>query len=276
MLHQLRLLRSGRAEEAAAATAQGNLAHDVLVEPCPLLGDELAEYGFASMGGMSDIEEDEPLPERGFGELPGPPACSYLQVGTVFAGKQRVTHVVTQKREHWGVVVRIQGIDLDRGYVCGTMEASNVPDSASPVITFWEGEVIDNRNHSFMTWKWEATKESDMNHWKKFAGFAPLIKQVERFSGRCSRLGEHPYVFMRWKEQFFVNQPADCRLTIAGFYYVCLNRATGEVEGLYYDRSSSPFQRLDLVPVQAGRLADGSAKLAAQPSGHNFTGYDLR
>ena len=35
-------------------------------------------------------------------------------------------------------------------------------------------------------------------------------------------------------------------LTIAGFYYVCLERASGRIEGFYFDPSSTPFQRLDL------------------------------
>ncbi|KAI9708317.1 MAG: hypothetical protein M1820_004021 [Bogoriella megaspora] len=39
-------------------------------------------------------------------------------------------------------------------------------------------------------------------------------------------------------------------LTISGFYYVCLRRSTGEVEGLYYDPQSSPYQHLRLGPVR--------------------------
>ena len=40
------------------------------------------------------------------------------------------------------------------------------------------------------------------------------------------------YIFMRWKEQFFVNVSADCGLTIAGFYYVCFDRELGTIEVL--------------------------------------------
>ena len=32
----------------------------------------------------------------------------------------------------------------------------------------------------------------------------------------------------------------------SGFYYCALNRATGEIEGFYFDRSTSPFQKLEL------------------------------
>lgn len=36
---------------------------------------------------------------------------------------------------------------------------------------------------------------------------------------------------MRWKEQAFAKAGDDCGLTIAGFYYICLCRQTGDVEG---------------------------------------------
>lgn len=41
-------------------------------------------------------------------------------------------------------------------------------------------------------------------------------------------------------------------LSIAGFYYLRLCRASGRVEGLYFDPSAgSPFQRLELSPAPA-------------------------
>ena len=54
------------------------------------------------------------------------------------------------------VVVRVQGVDMARGYACGVMEAMNVPQANEPIITFWEGEIIDNTNHSFFTQGWGA------------------------------------------------------------------------------------------------------------------------
>ncbi|KAK1080854.1 hypothetical protein LTR33_005190 [Friedmanniomyces endolithicus] len=41
-------------------------------------------------------------------------------------------------------------------------------------------------------------------------------------------------------------------LTISGFYYVSLRRSTGEVEGLYFDPGSTPFQCLRLRGVGRG------------------------
>ena len=55
---------------------------------------------------------------------------------------------------------------------------------------------------------------------------------------------------MRWKEKNFVNVGDDCGLTIAGFYYVCMSRKTGSIEGFYHDPNSSPYQKLQLVPLR--------------------------
>ncbi|KAF2798105.1 hypothetical protein K505DRAFT_322128 [Melanomma pulvis-pyrius CBS 109.77] len=43
-----------------------------------------------------------------------------------------------------------------------------------------------------------------------------------------------------------------CGLTISGFYYVCLKRSDGSLEGLYYDPQSSPYQCLKLESVRGG------------------------
>ncbi|KAF3006718.1 hypothetical protein E8E13_009342 [Curvularia kusanoi] len=45
-----------------------------------------------------------------------------------------------------------------------------------------------------------------------------------------------------------------CGLTISGFYYVCLRRSDGRVEGLYYDPMSSPYQCLMLESHGRGRF----------------------
>lgn len=59
---------------------------------------------------------------------------------------------------------------------------------------------------------------------------------------------------MRWKEKHFVNvQETNCGLTIAGFYYTCLDRATGVIDGFYFDRNSTPYQRLSLSPERQER-----------------------
>ncbi|CAN0906797.1 Putative cyclin-D7-1 [Linum grandiflorum] len=59
-----------------------------------------------------------------------PPASTLLSVGQSFSGTQNVSSL--QKDEAWRVNVRIQGCDLDKGYLCGTMEALNVPMADTP------------------------------------------------------------------------------------------------------------------------------------------------
>jgi len=199
------------------------------------------------------------------GTIPGhalPPPCMLLSVGQAFAGTQNVSN--SQKDEAWKVNVRLQGCDLEHGYLCGSMEALNVPSAETPVVTFWEGEIVDNRNYTFLTGKWEATKEIDVRHWSKFQCFAPLLNQVELDGGRSVDLSNYPYIFMRWKEKFFVNVGTDCGLTIAGFYYVCFSRSDGSVNGFYYDPNSSPFQKLELKATNEGR------------AGYSFASYEFQ
>lgn len=52
----------------------------------------------------------------------------------------------------------IQQYDRERGYIAGTMCASDVPEAPAPVATFFEGEIIDNVNHSFYTADWDAVR----------------------------------------------------------------------------------------------------------------------
>ena len=68
---------------------------------------------------------------------------------------------------------------------------------------------------------------------------------------RCSKLADHPYIFMRWKEQAFVDAKEDCGLTITGFYYICLSRLDGSIQGLYCDPKSTPYQLLELRPANS-------------------------
>lgn len=132
---------------------------------------------------------------------------------------------------------------------------------------------MDNKNFFFYTGRWDATRAKDIEvapfcfffslyvypsettlflacawqHWSKFAPFHTYKEAVLRGSSQSIDMSQSRYVFMRWKEQFFVNVGTDCGLTIAGFYYVCFDRQIGTVEGYYHDANSSPWQRLELA-----------------------------
>eukprot|EP00976_Prorocentrum_cordatum_P075421 1181902-Prorocentrum_minimum.AAC.6 len=43
------------------------------------------------------------------------------------------------------------GLCVPKGYICGSMEALNVPSAKSSVFTFWEGEIVDSVNFTFHT-----------------------------------------------------------------------------------------------------------------------------
>ncbi|KAM0844243.1 hypothetical protein ACQ4PT_057197 [Festuca glaucescens] len=193
---------------------------------------------------------------------PSAPSCSLLTAGRCFAGTQNVSSL--QKDEAWKVNVRIHGCDLEQGYLCGTMEALNVPLADTPVVTFWEGEIVDAKNYTFFTGKWEASAEDDVRHWSKFESFTPLLSQIETDGGKSMDLSNYPHIFMRWKEQYFVNVGVDCGLTIAGFYYVCFSCKDGSISGFYYDPNSSPFQKLELKCTNE------------KQSGFTFSSYELQ
>lgn len=244
-LQQLRFLRELRARELRASGEES-----ARVDPCPRTTDAYVTRDVASFAEQSptaecsmDCSEDQDWRQ--------PEPCSYLQSGQQFQGTQRVSQASASASEDWGVEVHIEEVNLESGYVCGSMRAENVPQAKTPVVTFWEGDIIDNVNHSFITCKWGADKKIDVKHWPKFDGFQPLRRRVQSSGGRCDGLSTHTHIFMRWKERNFVNVGEDCGLTIAGFYYICISRQSGAIEGFYHDPHSSPFQKLQLKPLRS-------------------------
>lgn len=164
-----------------------------------------------------------------------------------------MVHWTPGKGEQWTVEVAIQECNLSNGKICGTMTACNVPEATAPVVTFFEGEIIDNINASFYTphTDWSAVADTDLAHWGRFTAFRDLRSDVVKLGGRSAKLAKCDTVFMRWKEQYFL-AGGECRLTIAGFYYVALDRVTGDINAFYFDPASSPDQRLKLAACTAG------------------------
>ncbi|XP_052174560.1 uncharacterized protein LOC127789656 [Diospyros lotus] len=100
--------------------------------------------------------------------------------------------------------------------------------------------------------------------------------QVEVDGGRSLELSNYPYIFMRWKEQYFVKNHVrgyydenTLRLTcvsrvfmrlMMGFFVIgtplCSSKSTqsdGSINGFYCDPNSSPFQKLELKTTNEGR-----------------------
>eukprot|EP00871_Galdieria_phlegrea_P001956 jgi/Galph1/2761/GphlegSOOS_G1405.1 len=203
------------------------------------------------------------MPASTFHYVPQPLFCSLLEAGQAFKGVQNSWKLI-KDQDFWTVKVYIQDFEPSRGYLCGCMEALDVPRIDNPVITFWEGQIVDNVNYGFRTGQWEATEDDDFRHWSRFLPFRSLEKLFERDRAKHVALHQLDYVFMRWKEQYFVNVPNDCGLTIAGFYYLCMNRITGKIEGYYFDPDSAPFQKLQLSPLLSGELGFSSSHFAFQ------------
>jgi hypothetical protein len=132
--------------------------------------------------------------------------------------------------------------------------------------TYLEGEIIDFRNNTLLTERFKSTPLNDITYWRKLAPFRshPSLSDDELVRRLVSRsfLSDlmNNYILMRWKERCFVGREGtpglrtageggaedSYGLTISGFYYVCLRRSDGRVEGLYCDPQSSPYQGLRL------------------------------
>lgn len=70
--------------------------------------------------------------------------------------------------------------------------------------------------------------------------------------GRTAQVWDGGRPWMNQGDAVMAETGEGCGLTISGFYYVCLRREDGEVEGLYCDPESSPYQHLRLGRVGGG------------------------
>ncbi|KAJ1665409.1 hypothetical protein EV178_003196 [Coemansia sp. RSA 1646] len=199
-------------------------------------------------------------------------SCALLRPGMRFRGVQKITParrgggagggrraMLVADIEQWEVDVVVQTVDMQRGLVAGLMRAIDVPWMPKAVTTSWEGEVVDFVNHSPVTGKWRASAADDQQHWSLFASVRDhpetfLQRWPARLWGRRMPRVLEEYVFMRWKETAFVNvQQNETGLSIEGFYYICMQRSTGRIEGVYFDPSTQPHQRLSLQAENGGR-----------------------
>ena len=144
---------------------------------------------------------------------------------------------------------RVIQVDWGRGRLSGTMTAQGIPQQAGPVTTLGHGEII-NMQHGM-------TAAEDLQGWSKFPEFAALRCTSPRGLSQISTadIDASGCIFMRWKEHAFLSEvsrdPGPGALTIAGFYYVMMARASGRVTAWYSDPSYHPLQRLALRPVSS-------------------------
>ncbi|GIM10655.1 hypothetical protein Vretimale_14251 [Volvox reticuliferus] len=152
-------------------------------------------------------EEREAVPAT----VPSSPAsCSFLFPGRSFTGQQRLSSP-HRPQEDWAVTATIYSCDLARGRVTGSMVAQNSPLAKRPIVTYFEGEIIDNINHTFWTgckWGTSPSRETDVRYWSRCPGFTSSLRAaIVHNGGRAQQLSSCTHLFMRWKECFFVDVP---------------------------------------------------------------------
>jgi hypothetical protein len=166
--------------------------------------------------------------------------CS-LYSGSRFKGEQR------SGRSSYEVAVHIQHVNLAESSLCGYLHIKGLTEDYPELTTFFEAEII-GRKHSFLTKKWDANDQIDIQHWTRFPAFRPIQKSM-KVDGFSYDFHNKDFIFMRWKEHFLV---PDHRVktingaSFAGFYYICYQSSTGIITGFYYHKNSEWFQELKL------------------------------
>ncbi|KAF2745258.1 hypothetical protein M011DRAFT_495720 [Sporormia fimetaria CBS 119925] len=141
----------------------------------------------------------------------------------------------------------------------------------SSITTYLEGEIIDFDKHTLLTESFKSDPDNDATYWAKLPCFSDYSDQelVKNLTSKrwIKEVLMAEWILMRWKERCFVkplshseNRRGDtvvsafddssCGLTISGFYYTCLRRSDGKLDGLYYDPQSTPYQCLQLESVR--------------------------
>eukprot|EP00035_Acanthoeca_spectabilis_P020940 m.435411 g.435411 ORF g.435411 m.435411 type:complete len:246 (-) comp17845_c0_seq1:214-951(-) len=173
---------------------------------------------------------------------PFPKRSSMLYPGTKFTGYQ------TSGDKRYTVEVRIKEVDLSTSYLCGDLVIHGLTPQYPELRTYFDAEIIGDR-HDFRTGKWNSSFEVDLAHWRRFEAFTKIEKDALS-KDYVHDFAKSDTIFMRWKERFIVPVQKADRLkgaSFAGFYYICFNRRTGRIDGLYYHKQSEMYQRLYLT-----------------------------
>ncbi|KAF9438259.1 GID complex subunit 4, VID24 [Entomortierella beljakovae] len=162
-----------------------------------------------------------------------PTRTCHLFPGSKFEGKQN------SGSHSYDVVVDIKDVNLDDSTLCGYLHIKGLTEQYPELTTFFDAEII-GPEHSFFTQKWDADKATDEEHWSHFKPFHAVL-ETSKLEDINYDFRSNSFIFMRWKEHFLV---PDHRIegiagaSFAGFYYICYNKRTGQINGLYYHSSS--------------------------------------
>ncbi|KAG0256824.1 hypothetical protein BG011_004313 [Mortierella polycephala] len=164
--------------------------------------------------------------------LPPTRTC-HLYPGSKFQGRQK------SGKQSYEVIVDIKHVNLSESTLCGYLHIKGLTEEYPELTTFFDAEIVGPR-YSFLTRKWDATEETDKDHWTLFPPFEHLASIFRKENAKFD-FRDQEVVFMRWKEHFLVPDHRVKGITgasFAGFYYICYHKLTGLINGYYYHQSS--------------------------------------
>ncbi|VDK49955.1 unnamed protein product [Anisakis simplex] len=231
---------------ASSSSAPPIIPPNACVSSRKMVLDELKSGRFAITATPSAHVYDPPLP---LGRPPYSLPRGYLFCGARFRGTQR------SRNHRFDVEVVIQDVDLIEARLYGTLHTKGLTAQLQELTTFFHGEIISEK-HSFVTNKWDADVEADLNHWHKFTGFKEKYGDTitsKQFD--YSKLLDDNVMYMRWKEHYLAsvdesNNRDVTGASFAGFYYIALDELKGEITGFYYHRQSEMYQLLSLKHIE--------------------------
>ncbi|ORZ18535.1 vacuolar import/degradation protein Vid24, partial [Absidia repens] len=154
-----------------------------------------------------------------------------LYSGSRFIGHQKCGD------NKYDVVVDIQNVNLEQSSLCGYLNIKGLTSEFPELTTYFEGEIIGPK-YSFLTRKWQAQHYVDLAHWKRFPSFHKHALYFNQDDFVYDPTNED-FVYMRWKEKFLVPDHHVDNIegaSFAGFYYVCFQRSTNTITGMYFYR----------------------------------------
>lgn len=178
------------------------------------------------------------------------PSTSCIQAGAHFTGSQ------ISRCKKYVVDVTFMTVNLSAKTLCGFMKVDktskdsenfeNAMSNEKATTSYFSGEII-SRKFPFATGKWGASIETDTNHWNELNVMARFPDYYQD-NFDYSQLENFDHVYMRWKEGFIIPDSisnSEKKLS-SGFYYICLQKSTGELMGYFHNKSSERLQLLEL------------------------------
>lgn len=170
---------------------------------------------------------------------------SFLRPGSCFIGTQQ------SGRSTYEVSVELKYVDMNESFLCGYLRIQGLTEDHPMLTTYFEGEMVGPK-YSFFTRRaeWSTNDQNDLNHWSRFPPWRHISVEARNKEYVHENFDEQKHIFMRWKERFLV---PDWRVrniegaSYAGFYYICFNQVSGEIQGFYFHNKSDRFQQLALT-----------------------------